>query len=155
MRVLACALVVFCLAPVGCRSQQAAVASSARSVSTGSPLAPASGQLDAEIAMPPGFPSDFPIYPHARLTAGGSFGSSSQVAWGMEWETLDPTATVQAYYQKQLSQGDWTISVNSNATASAWAAVLGRKSDPHVQGTLAINADAVVNRILLSLVYPA
>ena len=64
--------------------------------------------------MPPGFPSDLPIYPKARLTAGASFVSSGQVSWGMEWETLDSVAKVQAFYTDKLNQGEQ----NANAMSS-------------------------------------
>ena len=104
--------------------------------------------------MPPGFPSDFPIYKKARLTAAASFTSSGQVAWGMEWETLDSAAAVQAYYVKQFSQGDWSLTISSNA-AGAFAATISRKSNPHATGTLAIDKDGGLTKILLSLVSPS
>jgi hypothetical protein len=118
---------------------------------TGSPLAKASGQLDAEVAMPPGFPADLPVYPKARLTAGASFTSTGQVAWGMEWETTDDPTKVQAYYAKQLSQGDWTLTVNNQPNGAVYAAAFARKSNSHDRGTLAINADSGVTTIALSL----
>ncbi|HEV2477827.1 MAG TPA: hypothetical protein VGX22_14920 [Candidatus Dormibacteraeota bacterium] len=117
----------------------------------GSPLAKASGQLDAEVPMPAGFPADLPIYPKARLTAGASFASTGQVAWGMEWETTDDSGKVQAYYARQLSQGDWTLTVNNQANGAAYAAVFARKSNSHDKGTLAINSDSGVTTIALSL----
>ena len=101
--------------------------------------------------MPPGFPSDFPIYPHARLTAAASFSSTGQVAWGMEWQTVDAQGSVQAFYTKQLSQADWTMSVTSTANGD-FAATFSRKSDSHVTGTLAANRDANTTKILVSLV---
>jgi hypothetical protein len=124
---------------------------SASAQPTGSPLAKASGQLDAEVAMPPGFPADLPVYPKARLTAGASFTSTGQVAWGMEWETTDDPTKVQAYYTKQLSQGDWTLTVNNQPNGAVYAAAFARKSNSHDRGTLAINADSGVTTIALSL----
>jgi hypothetical protein len=118
---------------------------------TGSPLARASGQLDAEVPMPAGFPADLPVYPKARLTAGASFTSTGQLAWGMEWETTDDPAKVQAYYAKQLSQGDWTLTVNNQTNGAAYAATFARKSNSHDKGTLAINSDSGVTTIALSL----
>jgi hypothetical protein len=117
-------------------------------------MAPASGRLDAQVPMPPAFPPDVPIYSKARLTAGASFISSGQVVWGMEWETLDPAANVQAYYGKQLNQGDWTLTVSNN-TSGAFAGTISRKSNSHVTGTIAINNDAGLTKILLSLVSPS
>ena len=100
--------------------------------------------------MPASFPSDVPIYANARLTAGASFTSASQMAWGMEWETLDAAAKVQAFYVKQFGQGDWTLNP-TNTTAGSFAATIARKSNSHDTGTLAINTDGSLTKILLSL----
>jgi len=103
--------------------------------------------------MPADFPTDFPIYPAARLTAGASFTSSGQVAWGMEWETLDSVAKVQAFYAKQLGQGEWTVKFSNNS-ADSFAATYARKADSHAGGTLAANSTSGVTKILLTLVLP-
>ncbi len=123
--------------------------------SAASPAVSASptGQLDAQVSMPPGFPSDVPIYANARLTAKASFASTGQAAWGMEWETLDAATNVQAFYVKQFAQGDWTLSV-SHSAPGAFAGTVSRKSNSHVTGVLSINRDGGVTKILLSLVIP-
>jgi hypothetical protein len=130
---------------------KAAATPSASAGPTGTPLAKPSGRLDAEVPMPAGFPADLPVYPKARLTAGASFTSTGQVAWGMEWETTDDPGKVQAYYAKQLSQGDWTLAVGNQANGAVYAATFARKSNSHETGTLAINSDAGVTTIALSL----
>jgi hypothetical protein len=146
------AVVVLAFALVACGGgAQSSVSSGGRE--TGSPLASASGQLDAAVPMPSGFPADFPIYPGSRLTAGASFTSSGQLAWGMEWETLDAVAKVQAFYATKLEQGDWTITFKGSSGGS-FAATFTRKSNSHVDGTLAGNSDTGVTKILLSLIYP-
>jgi len=129
---------------------KASTSPSAGAGPTGSPLARASGALDAQVPMPPGFPSDMPVYGNARLTAGATFTSTGQVAWGMEWESLDAAAKVQAFYVKQFGQGDWTLNP-SNTTAGSFAATIARKSNSHDTGTLAINTDGGLTKILLSL----
>ena len=129
-------------------------ASSARgSAPSGTPLAKASGALAAQVPMPADFPADVPIYTGARLTAGASFTSSGEVAWGMEWQTLDSVAKVQAFYAKQLNQGDWTVNFSNNSGGS-FAATYARKSDSHAGGTLAGNSTSGVTKILLTLVEP-
>lgn len=100
--------------------------------------------------MPAGFPADVPVYPRARLTAGVSFTSTGQVAWGMEWETTDDTSKVQAYYTRQLSQGDWALTANNQANGTAYAATFARKSNSHQMGTLAIRSESGVTTIALS-----
>jgi hypothetical protein len=130
---------------------KAGTTASAPASPSGSPLAKASGQLDAEVPMPAGFPADLPVYPKARLTAGASFTSTGEVAWGMEWETTDSPSKVQAYYAKQLSQGDWTLTVSTPSNGAAYAATFGRKSNTHETGTLAVISDSGVTTIALSL----
>lgn len=130
-------------------------ATEARTSPVGSPLAQASGPIDAEVAMPAGFPTDFPVYPHARLTAAAPFASSGQTAWGMEWESIDPEPKVQAYYIKQLDQGDWVFTPGQGRS-NAIVGTFTRKSNTQVKGTLEVNQDAaVITRILVSLVVPA
>ena len=114
------------------------------------PSASAVPQLDAEVPMPAGFPADIPIYPKARLTAGASFASTGHVTYGLEWETADDSVKVQAYYARQLGQGDWTLTVNSFANGAAYSASFARKSNPHDAGTLAISSAAGVTTIALS-----
>lgn len=121
---------------------------------SGSPLAQASGKLGAEVPMPTGFPADVPIYPKARLTEAAGFPSSSPTSWGMEWQTLDSVAKVQAFYTGQLNQGDWQLTVTSTPSGE-FKATFHRKSNSGVQGTLACNSSSGVTKILMSLVTPA
>ncbi len=135
-------------------SQSGTGASSPARVSgtpAGTPLARASGLLDAQVPMPPNFPTDVPIYPGARLTAGAPFASSGEVAWGMEWETLDKIDKVAAYYSAKFSQGDWTFSMGAG-TATTFTATVTRKSNSHFTGTLGGDSSSGVTKILLSLV---
>jgi hypothetical protein len=101
--------------------------------------------------MPNGFPADVPVYTGARLTAGASFNSSAQTAWGMEWETLDSVDKVQAFYTSQFNLGDWKISFSGNSKGT-FSAVFTRKSNPKVSGLLGAGAAAGVTTITLSLV---
>jgi hypothetical protein len=119
-----------------------------------SPLARPTGQLDAEVAVPSGFPGDVPVYTKARLTQGATFKSSGQVSWGLEWQTLDSVAKVQAFYADKLNQGDWTITFTNKATGS-FSATFARKSNPNVQGTLGAGTGSGITRISMTLVSPA
>jgi hypothetical protein len=119
---------------------------------TESPLAHASGHLGAEVPMPNGFPIDVPVYPKARLTAAAGFPSAAPTSWGMEWQSTDTVAKVQAYYSDKLNQGDWSLSVTSNANGEL-KATFGRKSDRNVVGTLDVTGSSgPVTKILMSLV---
>ena len=157
MRRLIAALAVLLLAATACSLRPTASSSAAtgtRTVPEGSPLASASGVLDAEVAMPAGFPTDFPIYAHARLTAAAPFASASETAWGMEWESTDVQAKVEAFYTKQLNTGDWAIT-NISHPGGAFAASFTRKADKKVHGTVAADWNATLTKILVSLVAPA
>ena len=100
--------------------------------------------------MPSGFPRDVPIYPNARLTGAAGFPSSTSTSWGMEWETHDSVAKVQAWYAQNLGKGDWTITLSTSAPES-FASTFARKSNARVNGTLAANSSAGVTRIQMSL----
>jgi V8-like Glu-specific endopeptidase len=156
MRIVVAALAALLLL-TGCShipgmGSKGAASPSAQAAATpaGTPLAKATGGLDAEVAMPSGFPSDVPVYPQARLTAGAQFASTGQVAFGMEWETKDGQTAVATYYQKEFNQGDWVLTVK-DTTSSPWTATIARKTNSHDAGTLAIYNDSPVTVIALSL----
>lgn len=151
--VLRALLIVAFVLTSACSQPSGSASSPARVSGTpaGTPLARASGLLDAQVAMPPNFPADVPIYPGARLTAGASFASTGQVSWGMEWETMDSLNKVAAYYTRQFQQGDWTFKVDSS-TATDFSTTVTRKSNSHFTGTLAADSTSGVTKILLSLV---
>jgi hypothetical protein len=131
---------------------KASTTPSASAKPTGPQLAKASGQLDAQVPMPPDFPGGIPVYPNARLTAGASFVSTGEVTWGMEWESLDAMSKVAAYYLDKFNQsGDWTFTATSHGN-SFLDGTIARKSDPQVTGTVAITDDQTIRMIALSLV---
>ena len=101
--------------------------------------------------MPSGFPTDVPIYPGSRLTAGATFSSSGQTTWGMEWETVDDVGKVQAFYTSKFNQGDWTLSF-SGGSGGAFSAVFARKSNSKSGGLVGAAAVNGVTTITLSLV---
>ncbi|GAC1505829.1 MAG: hypothetical protein NVS1B3_04660 [Candidatus Dormibacteraceae bacterium] len=142
------------VAGAACGGANSKAASSSRTAAASpkaSPSLKAPGdKLDPEVAMPPGFPADVPIYPGARLTAAAAFGPAGQMAWGMEWETLDSVDKVQAFYSTKLSQGDWSIQFKGNANAS-FAATFSRKSNPKSMGSLGADGSSGVTKISLSL----
>jgi hypothetical protein len=100
--------------------------------------------------MPNGFPTDVPIYPGARLTAGAAYTANGQTTWGMEWETLDTVDKVQAFYSSKLSQGDWNISFSGTANG-AFSSIFNRKSNSKFAGILAADTSSGVTKISLSL----
>ena len=109
--------------------------------------------VDVEVTPPPGFPADVPVYPGARLTAAASFTSPGQVAWGMEWQTVDGVDKVQLFYKTKFSQGDWQITFNGSAN-QAFSATYSRKSNPKFGGLLGADGSSGITRITLSLAVP-
>jgi hypothetical protein len=103
--------------------------------SASTPSTSGGGQLDPKVAMPNGFPSDFPVYPGARPTAQGQISSNGKTTWEVTWQTLDGLDKVQAFYTDKLKQGDWTISFEASATGT-YSAIFTRKSDDKFGGIL-------------------
>ena len=106
------------------------------------------------VPTPGGFPTDVPVYPGARLTAGANFQSSGESTFGMEWETLDSIAKVHTFYATKLNQGDWTISF-TGATATNFTAVFSRTSNSRETGIVGADGITGITKISLSLVLPA
>ena len=119
-----------------------------------SALALPSGGLDAQVPMPPGFPTGVPVYPAARLTAGASFTSTGEITWGMEWETRDGLQKVHDYYAGKLASGDWTITFTASS-ATVFTATFSSKGSPQLKGVLGADASSGVTKISMSLVSPA
>lgn len=121
---------------------------------TGPALAQASGPLDAQVAPPADFPSDVPVYPGARLTAGAGFNSGGVVSWGMEWETLDSIDKVHSFYAAKFSQGDWTINFTAS-NSTAFSAAFQRKSNPNAKGVIGADDSSGVTKVSLYFASPS
>jgi hypothetical protein len=143
---------VILLAGSACRSLGGAAAASSPSPSSGakSTAQAAPSKLDAAVPTPAGFPTDVPVYPGARLTAGANFAANGQTTWGMEWETLDTVDKVQAFYTSQLSQGDWTVQFTGSANGQ-FSSTFSRKSNSKFAGILGADGSSGVTKISMSL----
>jgi hypothetical protein len=141
-------LVVFLVVGLGaaCGGTTTSTTSSTAPVASSSPSPSDNGKLDPAMAMPKGFPSDFPIYPGARLTVANQATANGQTTWGMEWETLDNLAAVQSFYVSKLNQGDWTISYGGTANGG-YSAIFTRKSNPKDAGLLTVEVESTVTHI--------
>jgi hypothetical protein len=144
-------LVVFLVVGLGpaCGNTTTSSATSSSSGSASSSSAsPANSNLDPAVAMPNGFPSDFPMYPAARLTLANHVTSNGQTTWGMEWETVDNLAPVQNFYMSKLNQGDWTLSFGG-ASNGGYSAIFTRKSNSKDAGLLTVEPESGVTHIRL------
>jgi hypothetical protein len=115
---------------------------------SGSPSPSDNGKLDPAVAMPNGFPSDFPVYSGARLTRANQVTANGQTTWGMEWETLDNLTAVQSFYMSKLNQRDWTLSYGG-ASNGGYSAIFTRKSNPKDAGLLTVELESTVTHIRL------
>ena len=141
------ALVLMAATAVMCSAcGEAGTSNSPASVSSATP---GSGKLDPAVAMPSGFPSDFPIYPGARLTQASQLTNNGQSTWGMQWETLDGVDAVQGFYVKRLNSGDWTITYNGSSGGN-FSAIFNRRSNQKDAGILAVELESDVTRITLA-----
>ena len=110
--------------------------------------------LDQPQPTPAGFPGDVPVYPGARLTAGASFSGSSEMTYGIDWETLDSIAKVQAFYASKLNQNGWSISFSGNTSAN-FSAVFSRTDNSQENGVVGADGSSGITKIHLSLVVPS
>ena len=147
-RVVLGLVTVMVLAPACGGTTAPNTSSSPSPVRAGSSAPQANGALDPAVAMPKGFPSDFPVYPGARLTVANQATANGQTTWGMEWETLDNIAAVQAFYSSKLNQGDWTLSYDSTGNGG-YSAIFTRKSNSKDAGLLTVEAESTVTHIRL------
>jgi hypothetical protein len=116
-----------------------------------SPLPLPSGRLGAEVPLPAGFPTDFPVYPGSRLTEAGKFASNGQTNWGMEWQTLNGPDKVQTFFVAKLDAGDWTLLTYSGTVNTSFSSTFRRKSDAKTTGTLRVAVGGGVTKISLVL----
>jgi hypothetical protein len=117
-------------------------------VRSGSPSPSDNGKLDPAVAMPNGFPSDFPVYSGARLTRANQVTANGQTTWGMEWETLDTLSAVQSFYMSKLNQGDWTLTYGGSGNGG-YSAIFTRKSNTKDAGLLTVELESTVTHIRL------
>jgi hypothetical protein len=141
-------VLVVALAPACGGTTTDGTKSSSSRVAPSPSASPANGNLDPAVAMPKGFPSDFPVYPGARLTVANQATLNGQTTWGMEWETVDNIAAVQAFYSSKLNQGDWTLSFGS-AGNGGYSAIFTRKSNAKDAGLLTVEPESGITHIRL------
>jgi len=63
----------------------------------------------AEGKLPDGFPSDFPIYPGAKLTSSWTTTGEDSKGISVVWETTDSVTQVKLFYKDKLTAGGWKI----------------------------------------------
>jgi len=146
-------LVALALASAACGSSTSHSTSTSSPAVSGSASAGGNGKLDPAVSMPKGFPSDFPVYPGARLTSAGEVTLNGQMTWGVQWETLQSVDSVQGFYSRTLDEGDWTITFNGSSKG-AFSVIFSRRSNSKIAGILTVESESNVTHIQLALGVP-
>ena len=68
--------------------------------------------------LPDSFPSDFPVYPDAKLASSWVADGDSTDGLSIIWETEDSVSKVSNYYENELEKAGWTLSFTSNTEDS-------------------------------------
>lgn len=127
----------------------ASTSPSATAASTGT----GTGKLDQPVATPSTFPSDFPVYPGARLTQASVVTANGQTTFGMKWQTLDSVEAVQAFYSTKLNQGDWMLTYNGSSNGK-FSAIFSRRSNQKDAGIFGVELQSGVTDITLAFGMP-
>jgi len=98
-------------------------------------------ELGGGTSLPKNFPKDVPIYPGARIEAGGRMGKDVAVTL----KTSDSPDQVQEFYQKALQRQGWKVEV----TGFAVRTVTARKAEREC--TVGIDADTIAGGTLVGL----
>jgi hypothetical protein len=69
-------------------------------------------------SLPDNFPSDFPIYPDAKLASSWTASGDDTDGLSLIWETEDSVSKVSNYYEGELEDAGWTLSFTSETEDS-------------------------------------
>lgn len=79
--------------------------------------------FEEEGSLPDNFPSDFPIYPEAKLASTWAAKGEGTDGLSLIWETEDSVSKVSSYYESELEDAGWTLSFTSETEDSTTFAV--------------------------------
>ena len=74
--------------------------------------------FEEEGELPDEFPSDFPIYPEAKLISSWLADGEKTDGLSLIWETEDAFSKVSNYYENELEKANWTLSFTSETEDS-------------------------------------
>jgi hypothetical protein len=97
--------------------------------------------------LPDNFPSDFPIYPDAKLTSSWAARGDETNGLSLIWETDDSISKAGNYYESELENAGWTLSFTSETEDSTTFAF--EKND--VSGFIGITVEESKTVISLTL----
>jgi len=103
--------------------------------------------FEEEGNLPDNFPSDFPIYPDAKLASSWTASGNETDGLSLIWETVDSISEVSNYYESELEDAGWTLSFTSETEDSTTFAF--EKND--VSGFIGITVEESKTVISLTL----
>jgi len=62
------------------------------------------------VQRPEGFPTDFPIYENATITAASRIGAAQGDVYAIGLETTDAADAVRGFYEERLAEAPWEVS---------------------------------------------
>ena len=101
--------------------------------------------FEEEGNLPDNFPSDFPIYPDAKLASSWTANGDGTNGLSLIWETGDSVSKVSDYYESELVGAGWTLSFTSETEDSTTYAF--EKND--VSGFIGITVEE--SKVIISL----
>jgi hypothetical protein len=103
--------------------------------------------FEEEGRLPDNFPSDFPIYPNAKLVSSWMASGNDTDGLSLIWETEDSVSKVSNYYESELEEAGWTLSFTSETEDSTTFAF--EKND--VSGFIGVTVEESKTAISLTL----
>ncbi|MEK7112780.1 MAG: hypothetical protein AAB875_05645 [Patescibacteria group bacterium] len=65
--------------------------------------------ISAGETLPEGFPSDFPLYPEAKIVSSFTANGGGTSGVSVVWESQDSLEKIIAFYKAELPKGEWKI----------------------------------------------
>jgi len=112
----------------------------------------------APVELPEGFPSDFPIYERATITAARHIDAAQGSIFAVGMETTDSADTVRTFYEAKLAEAPWEVSNVVEITQENTVVVEFARREGGEAGTVAIQqqqTDGQKTLITVSLPAPA
>lgn len=69
--------------------------------------------------LPEGFPTDFPVYPGARVVSSFTANTEGKDGMSVVWDTNDSVEAVSAFYKTNLVSNGWKVTATFEQTGSA------------------------------------
>jgi len=103
--------------------------------------------FEEEGRLPDNFPSDFPIYPDAKLASSWVAKGDDTDGLSLVWETKDSVSKISNFYESELEDAGWTLSFTSKTDDSTTFAF--EKND--VSGFIGVTVEESKTVISLTL----